>query len=77
MKNVTQGGGSKKNKKVSHNIWMGPKILINELGQTGDQIHIIGHSLGAHLAGFIGRTMSKGNYMISRVTGENFVTTVK
>ncbi len=45
------------------------KILINEFGQTGDQIHIIGHSLGAHLAGFIARKMSAGNDSISRVTG--------
>ncbi len=45
------------------------KILINEFGQTGDQIHIIGHSLGAHLAGFIARKMSTGNDSISRVTG--------
>ena len=43
------------------------KIFMDELGQTSDQIHAIGHSLGAHLAGNIGK--NSGNQKIGRITG--------
>ena len=46
------------------------RILINEFGQIGEQIHSIGHSLGGHLAGFISRTMSNTGNQIGRVTGK-------
>jgi len=45
------------------------RILLEELKQSNDQIHIIGHSLGGHLAAFISRQMSKGEKKIQRVTG--------
>ena len=46
------------------------RILMKEFGQKGEQIHLIGHSLGAHLAGFISRTMSMAGNQIWRVTGK-------
>ena len=45
------------------------RILMSEFGQTGEQIHALGHSLGGHLAGFISRTMSNTGNQIGRVTG--------
>nr|CAH7744394.1 unnamed protein product [Callosobruchus chinensis] len=33
------------------------------------RIHIIGHSLGAHIAGFAGKALKKYNKMLSRITG--------
>ena len=39
------------------------------LGQNLANIHIIGHSLGGHLAGFIAREMAKEGKKIFRVTG--------
>ena len=45
------------------------KILIGQLGQNPDQIHAIGHSLGAHLVGHLGRAVQQEGYgPISRVT---------
>ena len=45
-------------------------ILINSLNQLPSKIHAIGHSLGAHLVGHIGRQVQKiGNVKINRVTG--------
>ena len=45
------------------------KIFMDELGQTSDQIHAIGHSLGAHLVGHIGRAVqAEGKDPIKRVT---------
>lgn len=40
---------------------LGPKVaeaLINSFGQELGNIHIVGHSLGSHLAGLIGRTIN-------------------
>lgn len=45
------------------------KIFMDELGQTSDQIHAIGHSLGAHLVGHLGRAVqAEGKDPIKRVT---------
>ena len=43
--------------------------LILTLGQKVDKIHVIGFSLGAHLAGQIGRTVQKKAGKIGRITG--------
>ena len=48
-------------------------ILINQLGQMPSQIEAVGHSLGAHLVGHLGRTIfDKSGEKISRVTGKNY-----
>ena len=45
-------------------------ILINTLDQNPKKIHAIGHSLGAHISGHIGREVKKrNNAKIGRVTG--------
>ena len=45
-------------------------ILINTLDQNPKKIHAIGHSLGAHVSGHIGREVQNSkNAKIGRVTG--------
>ena len=45
-------------------------ILINTLNQNPKKIHAIGHSLGAHISGHIGREVqNSNNAKIGRVTG--------
>ena len=45
-------------------------ILINTLDQDPKKIHAIGHSLGAHVSGHIGREVqNSNNAKIGRVTG--------
>ena len=45
-------------------------MLIESLGQTPSQIEAVGHSLGAHLVGHLGRTVYDiTGQKISRVTG--------
>ena len=52
-------------------------LLVNGIGQSPDQIHAIGHSLGAHLVGHFARTIKNGARAIKRTTGifliRNFV----
>ena len=48
------------------------EILIGNLTQDPKKIHAIGHSLGAHVSGHIGREVqNQGNAKIGRVTGKN------
>jgi hypothetical protein len=45
-------------------------ILMDKFGQRGEQIHVLGYSLGAHLAAFTSRAMSSyANDQIGRLTG--------
>ena len=52
---------------------IGLNMLIHGLGQTPDQIHAIGFSLGAHLVGNFARTIKNDAGPISRVTGNNLI----
>ena len=52
---------------------VGLYMLIHGLGQTPDQIHAIGHSLGAHLVGHFARTIKNDVGPISRVTGNYLI----
>lgn len=48
-------------------------ILITDmvtLKNDPDRIHIIGFSLGAHVAGFAGKALKRNNINIGRITGE-------
>ena len=46
-------------------------ILIQIFGQKPEQIHAIGHSLGAHLVGLLARTVFRlTDQKIARVTGK-------
>lgn len=50
------------------------EVLIKKLGQKPNKIHAIGHSLGSHVVGNIGKaTQENGNYKIARVTGKQRV----
>lgn len=42
--------------------------LVDELGVKADQIHVIGFSLGAHIAGFAGKRLT-GKYRLGAITG--------
>ncbi|KAI8509946.1 hypothetical protein Bbelb_123740 [Branchiostoma belcheri] len=43
--------------------------FVRQLGQPGSMIHIIGHSLGAHAAGFAGKTTRSAGFTIARISG--------
>lgn len=45
-------------------------FLVDELHANPKDMHIIGHSLGAHIAGFSGRKVKKGN--VGRITGRYY-----
>ncbi|XP_054710967.1 pancreatic triacylglycerol lipase-like [Uloborus diversus] len=45
------------------------KLLTDYRGVTGDTIHIIGHSLGGQMAGWIGETLHKSGVSVGRITG--------
>ena len=49
---------------------LGLDLLIDGLGQRPEQIHAIGHSLGAHLVGHFARTIQFKAGSIARVTGK-------
>lgn len=42
-------------------------FLIGEFGVSPEDVHLVGHSLGAHIAGLAGEHMTMGN--VSRITG--------
>lgn len=42
-------------------------VLVNELNVSPSTIHVMGHSLGAHVAGNIGKSVTFGN--LPRITG--------
>lgn len=51
---------------------IGQKLLeMSDLGFSLDKFHLVGHSLGAHLCGQIGRTtrLSKKKVLLKRITG--------
>ncbi|CAH1268208.1 PNLIP [Branchiostoma lanceolatum] len=43
--------------------------FVTKLGQAPDMTHIIGHSLGAHAAGFAGKTTKSKGLTVARITG--------
>ena len=45
------------------------QLLVGKLGQSAQKIHAIGHSLGGHLVGNIGKAARDNGSKIARVTG--------
>ncbi|XP_041484490.1 pancreatic lipase-related protein 2-like isoform X1 [Lytechinus variegatus] len=45
------------------------KRFVNEAGANLDNIHVVGHSLGAHIAGYAGEDLAKANMILGRITG--------
>lgn len=43
-------------------------FLVLDVGVTSNSIHVVGHSLGAHIAGVVGENVTFGN--LSRITGK-------
>lgn len=57
--------------------WIGQCIgeLIScliDMGQSPDDVHLVGHSLGAHIAAFAGKYLNSVNRPIFRLTGTYF-----
>lgn len=44
--------------------------MVHALNSDPDQMHIIGFSLGAHVAGFAGKALRRNNVTVGRITGE-------
>jgi len=49
------------------------KILTNDMGVGFENIHLIGHGLGAHIVGYTGKKLSG---KISRITGRYTYTVI-
>ncbi len=48
---------------------LGVNLLVHGLKQDPKKIHLIGHSIGAHLVGHFGRVMAAAVGRIGRITG--------
>ena len=47
------------------------EVLHNETGLAYSRVHIIGYSLGAHVAGYAGTALRKRGHPIARITGKH------
>ena len=48
------------------------EVLHSEVGLAYSSVHIIGYSLGAHVAGYAGRSLRKRGHQIARITGKHY-----
>lgn len=67
-KNYLRAAASTKN--VGRNVAMVIDHMVTEHNANLDDIHIVGHSLGAHVAGFAGMYLQKERgKKVGRITG--------
>lgn len=45
------------------------EFLISQGVKTSD-VHLVGHSLGAHVAGYAGKELQANNHTAARITGQ-------
>ena len=45
------------------------EVLYDVKGISTISVHIIGHSLGAHIAGYAGKRLSRKNFTLGRISG--------
>lgn len=45
------------------------QVLNDVTGVSTKLVHIIGHSLGAHIAGFAGKRLATNNHALGRISG--------
>ena len=45
------------------------QILNHVTGVSTKSVHIIGHSLGAHIAGYAGKRLANENFTLGRISG--------
>ncbi|CAH2108066.1 unnamed protein product [Euphydryas editha] len=55
-------------KRIGHELGYA-LLTLSEAGLNMTEIHLVGHSLGAHIMGYAGRWTRKRGHVISRITG--------
>ncbi len=45
------------------------EVLNDVTGIPTKSVHIIGHSLGAHVAGYVGKRLTRKNFTLGRISG--------
>lgn len=60
---------AKYTKVVGHQLAKFIKFLKTKLSTDMDSVHLVGHSLGAHVCGFAGKHLKKSGISIGKITG--------
>ena len=45
------------------------QVLNDVTGVSTNLVHLIGHSLGAHIAGYAGKRLAANHYTLGRISG--------
>ena len=49
------------------------KFLISQTQSSVDLFHVVGFSLGSHVAGYCGRRLKKDGFALERITGNSHI----